>query len=503
MYIERPETSSLGSSLWWKIFGIVCAFTFILTTALSFVTPRQGGPDEKAHMIYAYQVVHGNIPLDQIEVDVPAPLANEDPICWAFKPEKPAWCSVGWANTGSVDGTVRDITTAANYPPLYYALTGWPLLFSTGPLGYYAMRVTGTALFAALAAFGAASLGIALRSRAAGALGLLLVTPSIYAIASVANPQVLELGAMIAFAGCALPILGNPRDAGSRFIWSGFFAFLAILSRPVGPYWVGLFCLVLLIGSSRASITRWLRSASCWIFAAFCIAGTGMWYLWQKLAALPPADPEKFECDLGCVVLSVLRSYGDYAHQMIGTTGWLDSQVYPFFTVAYLGLIGAVFFFVWVSISVRFRVSLLLGLLLIPISAVVIQWMVVSYAGIMWQMRYAYPLYLPLVLTAVYYLDQVRDESPIFGRQIRDLARIGAAIQLSTWAAFIWALLIRFWGIAEQDSLWEPLRSNFPASAILGAVLGGIGILILGVYEWKLSARTDSVSHGRETCSEV
>src|SRR6266566_2071464 len=97
--------------------------TFLVTFALilaclvtwSLATPMYGAPDEQAHMVKAYAVVHGDAgTVDEHGVrkyDVPAAYTGGD-ICYAFRSEQPADCQ---RLASGPNHPAR--TTAESYPP--------------------------------------------------------------------------------------------------------------------------------------------------------------------------------------------------------------------------------------------------------------------------------------------------------------------------------------------------------------------------------------------------
>src|SRR5687768_14169530 len=86
--------------------------------------PRFGAPDEPAHMYKAYGTAHGDLrgdpapgyPDNLREFDVPLSLAPGDLDCVTGDPTIPFACAT--------TPTGQTISSAAPYPPYYYAVVG-------------------------------------------------------------------------------------------------------------------------------------------------------------------------------------------------------------------------------------------------------------------------------------------------------------------------------------------------------------------------------------------
>src|SRR3954447_2336385 len=139
----------------WLLFGGLFA---LLTVLWSLATPLPSGPDEPAQYVRAASVASGVLtgehpprtPAFAVVVHIPAQLRfmGAGRGCYYGPPSRGAGCATPPAQ--QEEGTVRAVTYVGYYPPLYYALTGWPSRFSTSRVGLRAMRLTSAVLGALL-----------------------------------------------------------------------------------------------------------------------------------------------------------------------------------------------------------------------------------------------------------------------------------------------------------------------------------------------------------------
>ena len=125
-------------------FAVTYALLFSCLLAWALATPMYGAPDELSHMVRAYAVVHrdggtktaGSV----IEHLLPSEYTDVTP-CYVFRPEQTADC----LTLPSPGPDHRVATRAESYPPVYYALVGWPTLFTSRVSGLYMMRAVAAA----------------------------------------------------------------------------------------------------------------------------------------------------------------------------------------------------------------------------------------------------------------------------------------------------------------------------------------------------------------------
>ncbi|TAM92892.1 MAG: DUF2142 domain-containing protein, partial [Jatrophihabitans sp.] len=140
---------------------------FALQAIWSASIPLMASPDEPSHVVRAAAVAHGqwsgtlgaapadaSTPGTATTVQLPADYAQAValPNCFAFRSDQPASCQQPVAPANGATAPVQ--TFAGQYPPLYYALVGWPSRFLAVEPAIYAMRLVSAALASALLVWG-------------------------------------------------------------------------------------------------------------------------------------------------------------------------------------------------------------------------------------------------------------------------------------------------------------------------------------------------------------
>ena len=310
---------------------------FGLAASWSIATPMFGSVDEPAQMTRATAVAHGQIfgrktSPAAISVKIPAGIAREireGPGCFAFKPYQPAGCAPKLSN-GKAHGTTSISTYVGHYPPLYYAISGLPTLFTDRPVVLYLMRVVSAALSAA---FLAAAFCAALRSRRyllAPAGVALALTPMALFMAGVVNPNGLEISTAICVWTTALALAGDPDLRSSRFLigWLAVSAGVLVQTRGLSPVFAAAAAGgTLLLFGWRAWVPV-LRKRAARVgtgFVVVCSAFALVWFVVVNPTRITPAVAGPVHKH-GVSLLST--SYHHYVWmipQMVGFFGWLDT----------------------------------------------------------------------------------------------------------------------------------------------------------------------------------
>ena len=214
---EQPRQGGHVFAVNWILFTVLLG---ILAVAWSLATPLPSGPDEPAQYVKAAAVVRGQLiggdagkgQAYATRVRVPAGIRylGSGRNCY-YRPSVSAACASPYAPP--IPSTVDAVTYVGHYPPLYYAITGTPSLFSVGRTGQRAMRVVGAIACAVL-------LGLAFATARRWstnpllALGLALgVTPATIYLASVVNPSGLEIAVAAALWVSVLVLFSEHRSA--------------------------------------------------------------------------------------------------------------------------------------------------------------------------------------------------------------------------------------------------------------------------------------------------
>ncbi len=389
----------------WRVFSISFALLFCVMVAWSLATPLFASPDEPAHVVRAASLVRGELlgpgakGLDHAYTTVRIPqIYSEGSVyaeCYAFKDTVPASCN------GPLKGSTRDITTqtyVGRYPPLYYALTGIPSLFTASTGGLYAMRFVSDFLASLY-------LGLAIMTVVAWARGRLLLlglivatTPMTFFIGSVVNPSGLEIASATCL-WCAGLVLFLDRVSDPP---SGLMAVVVasagglMLSRGLSLLWVVLIALIIAVSAGRRAIAELAKSRRVrWSLlvlmppAIFAIT----WVLVaHSLNVVPgaPISPNISGTHLAAVIFGFNTAW---LQEMIGVFGWLDTTS-PF--VTYLIWYGALGFFILLAVvchQSRPELAALLMLILIVVAVpMLISYDQIHRVGIGWQGRYTMPV---------------------------------------------------------------------------------------------------------------
>lgn len=428
---------------------------FLVGAAWAAAMPLMAGPDEPSHVFWAAAVARGQLEGDLgagaqdasrpgagTMVDLPTDYAAAAslPNCFAFLPEVSADCQQDLAPP--VPGEVAEAETfAGQYPPLYYALVGWPSLFLDAEAAVYGMRLASAALAAALLTWGARTMTRAF-GRAWGAWGTAVaVTPMWFFLAGTVNPQALEVSAAFVFwAACLALVRGTGPAATSTVVQSFVGGALLVNARATSPVWAVVVVAVALVLAPpgrwrelvRHPAVRWVGAATLAVAAV-----AGGWLLTHPVlvegAQLHPdlANP------LRAAAAAASHTF-DYLTGAVGVFGWLDTAPPPLTVVTWsVAAVGAVLVALATRTAGRARAALALLVLAVLGAPVLLQIPGAAQTGLIWQGRYVLPaaVGLPLVCVAV-----VASTTPTVQDLLRRTGRLVVPlIGLAHVGAFWWA----------------------------------------------------------------
>jgi len=328
-----------------------------LMVCWALATPLFGVPDEPTQVVKAAAVARGELIGTTLSgpytgVRVPASLVGTRYGCFVFQPLAPASCQpAAGGGTRVVDAS----TYVGRYPPLYYALVGWPSLFTDGDLAIYLMRIM-TALLAAFFVAGAFR-SAAASSRARWLLVALaaVVTPYVLYFGGTVNASGLEMATAICAWTTGLVLFGEPRLRRDRRLLVRFTLALGTLVevRGLGLFFGAVVVVVLLglFGYRRlmepfGDRTGRLAAALVGVSAAF----SGAWIVFVGGLALLGGQRVAANSSVGAIVSLSLHRFGQDLVEMVGMFGWWNSTYLSrgayliWFTVALAGvLIGLAF----------------------------------------------------------------------------------------------------------------------------------------------------------------
>ena len=254
----------------WALVGVLL---FALAAAWSAATPLMASPDEPSHVVKAAAVVRGQWsgtlgpePTDTTRpgagtiVRLPTDLAASValPNCYAFHSDNAADCVPKLpARTGD---SVPVETFAGQYPPLYYALVGWPSLLLTGEAGLYAMRLASAAISAAMLTWGAFRLTTVRGNRLALWGAVVAITPMCLFLAGTVNPAGWEIAAAVSFWAACLAIVSRHGPVGTgALVQAAVSGAVLVNIRASSPFWALAIVAVAIVAAPPGRLRELVR----------------------------------------------------------------------------------------------------------------------------------------------------------------------------------------------------------------------------------------------------
>jgi hypothetical protein len=324
---------------------VVWAALFAAMASWSLASPLMSGPDEPAQLIRAASLVRGQLlgqhvggpssPTTRVRVPVWLAGANRVPLCYRGEPSVPASCA---PQVSAAGGSAWALTYTGRYPPLYYALVGWPTLFLRGPPAVYLVRLVACAVVAVLLA---GALWCAGRSRRRPGLlmGLALtITPQVLFLGSVVNPSGLELGAAVCVWAAGL-VAGEAGDEASTWWMLGSAAVLANV-RGLSPFWLALMGASLGAWWGREGLARVLRTRASRLGLPLVAAAGTLAVAWVLGAGALHTRPSSLAAGHpGALAVLGIEAANVFvlAPQFVAGFGWTDTYLPAPVYVLWLG----------------------------------------------------------------------------------------------------------------------------------------------------------------------
>ena len=406
-----PRTATVRSPrVFWLVHVATFVALFLLCSAWSLATPISGGTDESGHIMKAAASVRGiwtGTPTDRAGIEqfvLPANVADvgEPMTCFAFHPERSAACAPSLDNASAGDVAVE--TGVGSYNPLYYVMVGWPSLLLTGEPAIYAMRlVSGLLTASTLTLMFWAARALTNGSRYLLAAPTVALTPMVYFLGGVINPNGLESAGVAAFVVLLWLVLSRTNTSPTALV--GLSAVTAVVAnlRSTSPLYLLLAAVAVItaVGWPRAIAT--LRQGWVLVAAAAAVAAAGLGALWTLTVALPAGFIPSSGKTRDDVVTAVGATFGkstDYARELVGVFGWLDTPLPDWIYALWAAMVGAVLVG-GLALAGRGRFAAicisLASLALIPAA---IQAPSAAEYGYIWQGRYSLPLFVTAIIVA-------------------------------------------------------------------------------------------------------
>jgi hypothetical protein len=470
------------------------AFIFAIAAVWCVTTPYPSGPDEPAQIVKAAAVDRGTLTgrpatPGSVYQYVPVPetyaaMETRNQACVYTSDVTTGGCIKSRVDSGR---TVQAITYLARYPPLYYAAAGWPTLLSTSPGSVLYVRLAGalvTSLFVGLALAVAINYG---RSKLLLLGVAVAVTPEITYLASVVNPNGLEITAALATWTAATAVVTETDGAPD----GGLLAALVVsavalgLTRPLSPVWA----VAAIVGPAlfRPSAARaCLRLRRVRIALGIIVAGLAVAVgyilavhgLAEEAFPLPPGTPTR------AIAAMVVGLLGAWNSQMVGSFGAPDTAA-PYLAVVIWGgalaaLVGAALLVGRRAEAVGLAALVVMTMWVVPVAATY------SHArgsGITWQGRYSYPLVAGVPVVA----------GALLGRYRQTIGRVAVLVPaaLATGFAISQLWVLRRYTIGEVPG--AVLLPHGPAdwrsihTTLVVAALGVVTACAYGVWLHRMS----------------
>jgi hypothetical protein len=501
--VLRLKPRSAGA----KAFVLAFLGFFLLGSAWSLAMPYDGSADEFRHVVRAYGVLDGQI---AARVDahitvpkslVPAGVADDDAAsCMRWKLNVTAGCVAAPA-PGDEHRMVVTTSGAANYNPLYYAVTGWPIKLLPNYHGVIAARLLTCLLTSALLGGAVAAAARMARGRGPLVLGgvLLAVTPVAVNLTGAVNPAGPEIAAAVAVWTALIAILLARDDSKWTLALFGVSAGILAVLRPLGIGWLIGALVVTAFGAKADRLRDLARRPAVRLWTVVVVAAAifgAAWILLSTQSSLPSAGQTTSAVPHGGALLikELTHRLPTYTSGLVGLVSFGDVAVPLPLILVWFTAVGALL----VTAARRSGVRVLLQLIAIVGGGYLflVGADLEAASGGWWfsQGRYALPLLVGAPILAGFVL---ADRGLVGVPRQATLMRWGAWILIPTQGVALWITMIRFqhgfrvlhpnlvFLFGQTSSLnpfsgkWTPPGSGVPA--VLLAVAGIVALLTLAL----------------------
>ncbi|MFV0317028.1 MAG: DUF2142 domain-containing protein [Microthrixaceae bacterium] len=418
MSVETPNDLSTQryTAPNWSTTAIVGAWLFALFALWGVTSPIMSVPDEPAHTVKAASVwagdlrgratmipsAVGDIPADEVEVPEAFESTHAVPGCYAAQPEVPVSCAPDMVDSSTKTTTV---TTAGTYPPLFYAIVGWPSRIWANDGGAYLMRLVAAAVGAALMALAFRSVWRLLGRNGAIVAMIVMIPPTVPFLVASVNPAGLEIAAAALWWCASLALLSSwkrDRPLERSLVVEALVGFAVLVNiRGLSALFAALALFTVAAFVGWAQVREVLRDKRAWFMAAVAAVplATGVaWVLANgQLDAVPGGKlPEGTN-----VVVFLMGMTDDWLRQMVAIFGWLDAGPFTAVVIAWLFALSALSVLVVLRGSRRETVVVGLSVVATVFLPVLMQLTTVERDGVAWQGRYLLPYAIGVPLLMV------------------------------------------------------------------------------------------------------
>ena len=485
-----------------KAFLLAFVGFFLLGAAWSLAMPYDGSADEFRHVVRAYGVLDGQIAARvdaQITVPkslVPNGIADQDPqACMRWKLNVTAAC-VSAPAPGDEHRMVVTTSGAANYDPIYYAVTGWPVKLFPNYHGVIAARLLTCLLTSALLGGAVAAAARLARGRGPLVLGgvLLAVTPVAVNLTGAVNPAGPEIAAAVAVWTSLIAVLLARDDSKWTLALFGLSAGTLAVLRELGIGWLLGALVVVAFGASKDRLRELARRRSVLLWSAVVVIAVvvgAAWILLSTQAGIPKSGQTTNATPQGMKLWmkELTHRVPMYTNGLVGLTSFGDVAIPLPLVLAWFAAVGALL----ATAARRAGVRVLLQLTAIVAGAYVfLIGADLQAAATGWwfsQGRYALPMLVGAPILAGFVL---ADRGLVsVGRQATAM-RWAAWILIPTQVVALWITMVRFQHgfhslhpnlvfLFDQTSSVNPFSGAWtpPGSGVPAVLLGVAGVVAL------------------------
>ncbi len=314
-------------------------FFLALSACWAVIQPVYGIADEPEHVVKALAVAHGTLSGPRttgqngyaaMEFKVPEAYSNTTLWhCYTGNADFSPTCTDSFMSRSSK--TVPVVSSAAEYPPLYYGLVGWAGWLFPGPWGILAMRLITALACSALMALTA--LVFVLHKRYVGLVTLLVAaTPMMFSFAGSVNPFAPESAAAFLYWATSLSLCNQSDHQPHRKILIPLLylaGFLFGIIRPGSFVWI--IPVTFIVALTSISKLSDLRVSHFWHSTRHVLTsgliGTLISISWF-IFGMKNRNLGGSSQPVGGHILSNMRvsfeKTDDFLRQMYGTFGWLE-----------------------------------------------------------------------------------------------------------------------------------------------------------------------------------
>lgn len=411
---DQTQRTSAATGTFFRITGLLAGLMILWSLA----TPLMAYPDEPVHTIKAAAVARGQIFVEEgksfghgVHVQVPSYIANlQSQTCFAFQRDKPADCAPSIPTDDNY--LTIGVTSAGLYNPMYYWITGFPSLIMSGAPAIFAMRIVSALLSALFYAAGFTALTRLRHPKWPIVAAAVAMTPMVLFLASGINPNSLEIAATMAVFCGFLVVLENSKQLAvvrPAVITVGLSSIALANTRSVSLIWLLCAVVVACLCYRGKDVTAIFRNKLVLLTVGITAVGLLLGLLWN--AWMFNAPPSAGEAPLGIsnatgdiqpyrAFLTMLDRSFDFVAQYIGVMGWLESSLPQGVFMFWNMLLILVLLFVFLVRRWRLQIGFVVAVGMLVLVPSVMQAVLVSSVGFIWQGRYSLPLFLIAVIAA-------------------------------------------------------------------------------------------------------